>query len=251
MRKSTKSDWVQAVLLGLGTVAGATTFWYTDIHRPAITPATLTMTPALETIGRRGKSLLVRASLKIENRSNYRVYVPAFWYSVHGYCYRPRAMTTDSFAAAVRDRPQSRYNEDPSGDLVVTTRPSPSKESFFDPGSERRYEELFLVPADQYSALRMQVRYMVAKDIDEIAEIRWTRGTNGEPGDSVFLKRRYAPRTGEGHFRSTARQVELYDGVRHQDWTDRARAGWGWSHATLSLWPLAGGGGRARTACTR
>src|SRR5688572_22336330 len=104
-------------------MAGAATFWYKDIHLPRTTPATLTITPTLETIGRQGDRLLVRATLKIENRSNYRVYVPAFWYSVYGECHRPRAISADSFTAVLRGWQaggvHSRFNDPAAGDLLA------------------------------------------------------------------------------------------------------------------------------------
>src|SRR4029079_19609970 len=101
VRVRRKPEWVQAILLGMGTLIGAMTFWYTDIHAPAVSPATLTISPTLEAIGRRGGELLVRASLKVENRSSFRVYVPAFWYTVRGFCYQPRALSPDSYELAL------------------------------------------------------------------------------------------------------------------------------------------------------
>ncbi|HEV7588670.1 MAG TPA: hypothetical protein VGO40_11205 [Longimicrobium sp.] len=161
MRVSTKAEWVQAILLGVGTVAGALTFWFKDIYQPAATPATLTVTPALEAIGRRGDQLLMRASVRVENRGAFRVYVPAFWYTVRGYCYRMRTLSPDSFETALRGwhqgGVQSRFNEHASGDLLVAGRPSPRPDSYFDSGSERRYEELFLVPEGRYSALQIRL----------------------------------------------------------------------------------------------
>jgi hypothetical protein len=250
--KGLKAEWVQAILLGVGTMAGAATFWYRDIHVPRTTPATLTITPTLETIGRQGDRLLVRATLKVENRSSYRVYVPAFWYSVYGECHQPRTISPDSFARVLRGWKaggvHSRFNDPATGDLLAEGRPSPRKDTYYDSGSERRLEELFLVPDGQYSAVRMKVSYMVAKDIEEVDTTAWKMGANGEFADSVYLARRTHPWLPW----SRATRRELYDRRTHVDWIRRARAGWVSSHATLSLWPLSTDGhSRATPACVR
>jgi len=241
-------EWVQALLIGVSTLMAAGTFWYTDIHQPAISPATLTMTPALETIGRRGNELLVRATLTVENRSAFRVYAPALWYTVRGYCFQARAQPADSFEQAVgawrEGGARSRFNTESPGDLLVVGRPSPRKDSYYDPSSERRYEELFLVPRGEYAALRMEVHYMVAKDVSEIDSTRWKMEKNREVHEEVYLARR---RMG---YDSVARQYGpvnrsvLYNRLQHRAWRERAGAAWGWSHASLSLWPLADERGR-------
>jgi hypothetical protein len=243
IRVRRKPEWVQALLIGASTLIGAGTFWYTDIHQPAVSPATLTMTPALEMIGRRGDELLVRASLKIENRSNYRVYAPALWYTVRGYCFRPRTQPADSFEAAVsawrEGALQSRFNTGDTGDLLVVGRPSPRKESYYDPASDRRYEELFLVPRNLYAALRMEVHYMVAKDISEIDTTRWKMEKNHDVHEEIYLSRRALGYDSVARQFGTRMMSEPYRGRVHTAWRERAGAAWGWSHASLSLWPLA------------
>jgi hypothetical protein len=236
-------EWVQAILLGAGTMVGAVTFWFTEIHEPSVTPAPLTISPALEAIGRQGGQLLVRASLNIENRSAYRVYVPAFWYTVRGYCFRPRALSPDSYETALRGwregGVQSRFNEGARGELLVAGRPSPRKDSYFDPGSERHYEELFLVPAGPYGALRMEVHYMVAKDVSEIDTTRWALAGH-DVREEVFISTRRTE-TAPGAFAWTRTTSEPYNKTLHRDWRERAGAAWGWSHASLSLWPSPNG----------
>jgi len=242
-----RAEWAQALLLGMGTMIAAGTFWFKDIYEPAVTPATLNISPALEMIGRRGDDLLVRASLSVENRGGYRVYVPAFWYTVRGYCFRPRAMSPDSYEAALRTWPgggmQSRFNEPAVGDLLVAGRPSPRKDSHFDPGSQRHYEELFLVPAGQYAALRMEVQYMVAKDVSEVDSTHWWQADH-QVGEQVFLP---TPRAAAGPgvlawSRDGTTASLPYHREKHDAWRKRAGAALGWSHSTLSLWPVSGAG---------
>jgi hypothetical protein len=242
-RVTFQPEWLQAVLLGLGTMVAAGTFWFKDIYEPAVTPATLNISPALETIGRRGDELLVRASLNVENRGSYRVYVPSFWYTVRGFCYRPRAMSPDSYEVALREwrggGVQSRYNEPASGEMLVAGRPSPRKDSYFDPGAQRHYEELFLVPTNQYAALRMEVQYMVAKDVSEVDSTHWWQAGH-EVGERVFLPTHRAARGPAvlAWARSGTTASEPYDREKHGAWRKRAGAALGWSHATLSLWPV-------------
>ena len=240
-----KAEWAQALLLGMGTMIAAVTFWFKDIYEPAVTPATLNITPALEMIGRRGDDLLVRASLDVENRGTYRVFVPAFWYTVRGYCYRPRAISPDSYEVALRGwrggGMHSRFNEPATGDLLVAGRPSPRKDSHFNPGSERHYEELFLVPAGQYAALRMEVHYMMAKDVSEVDSIHWWQADH-EVGEQVFLATRQ-PAAGPGVLawaKAGTTTSQPYQRAKHDGWRERAGAALGWSHSSLSLWPVSG-----------
>lgn len=243
-RINVQPEWVQALLLGMGTMVAAGTFWFKDIYEPAVSPATLNISPALEMIGRRGDELLVRASLDVENRGIYRVYVPAFWYTVRGYCFRPRAISPDSFEVALREWSgsgmQSRFNEPAQGDLLVAGRPSRHKETHFDPGSERHYEEVFVVPTDQYAALRMEVQYMVAKDVSEVDSTHWLLQDDHAVGEQVFLPTPQ-PSPGPGALawaRTRPMKSEPYHRVKHDAWRKRAAAALGWSHATLSLWPV-------------
>lgn len=253
-RVSVQPEWVQALLLGMGTMIGAGTFWFTDIYEPAVTPATLNISPAVEMIGRRGDDLLVRASLDVENRGTYRVYVPAFWYTVRGFCYHPRAISPDSYEVALRGwrggGVQSRFNEPALGDLLVAGRPSPRKDSYFDPGSVRHYEELFLVPAGQYAALRMEVQYMVAKDVSEVDSTHWWQADH-QVGEQVFLPtRQVAAGPGVLAWAGTTTS-QPYRRDKHDAWRKRAGAALGWSNSTLSLWPVSGAGpaGRSATRC--
>jgi hypothetical protein len=251
MRIRRKPEWVQALLIGASTLIGAGTFWYTDIHQPAVSPATLTLTPSLETIGRRGNELLVRATLRVENRSSYRVYTPALWYTVRGQCFQPVSLPADSFEAAVsawsEGGVRSRFNRESPGELLVVGRPSPRKDSYFDPSSERRYEELFLVPRGQFAALRMEVHYMVAKDVSEIATTRWKMEKNHEVHEEVYLRRRGVGYDSvAGQFGPLSTTVP-YNRRLHSAWRERAGAAWGWSHASLSLWPAADAGARPGT----
>lgn len=244
MRIRRKPEWIQALLIGASTLIGAGTFWYTDIHQPAVSPATLTLTPSLETIGRRGNELLVRATLTVENRSNYRVYTPAMWYTVRGQCFQPVSVPADSFEAGVsawtEGGVRSRFNTATDGELLVVGRPSPRKDSYFDPASERRYEELFLVPRGEFAALRMEVHYMVAKDVSEIATTRWKMEKNRDVHEEVYLSHR-----GMGYDSVAGQYLPMntlvpYNRREHAAWRERAGAAWGWSHASLSLWPMAG-----------
>ena len=47
-RVTLQPEWLQAVLLGVGTMVAAGTFWFKDIYEPAVTPATLNISPALQ-----------------------------------------------------------------------------------------------------------------------------------------------------------------------------------------------------------
>lgn len=236
LRVETTAEWAQALLLGAGMLLGAVTFWYKEMYLPGVSPATLTISPTLEEIGRQGDGVLIRASVNVANNSAYRVYVPAFWYTVRGVCYAPRAMAADSFAAVLKGwrggGMQSRFDSASTGEMVAVGRPSPRYDTYYDPGSQRHYEELFVVPAARFSALRMEVNYMLAKDISGIARTEW-RADSGRVADVVLISRRQRewPR-----FWASSLTVGRYDRRVDGAWRERAGAGIGWSHASLSLW---------------
>src|SRR5215218_6583250 len=77
-------DVIQALALLIAAMWGGYTFIYREIIIPARRPAALVVTPTLEAIGRRGDTILARATFHMVNHSASKVYAPAIWYSVRG-----------------------------------------------------------------------------------------------------------------------------------------------------------------------
>lgn len=73
-------DFVEVVAIIVAGFWASCTFWYQESQRPAA----LAVSASLEEVGRRDGMALVRLNVHAVNRSNSKVYVPAFWYTVEG-----------------------------------------------------------------------------------------------------------------------------------------------------------------------
>ncbi|HYJ78711.1 MAG TPA: hypothetical protein VEW03_03840 [Longimicrobiaceae bacterium] len=246
-------DLVQALFFGIATVFGFYTFWYKDVEGPKHSPATLAITPVLEEMGRRGNDVLVRASFSVANESASRVYVPVFWYSVYGHCYTARDLPAGSFSRVTEAAFQpaapgappatlsARFSAPSPGEVVASGRLWNSTRVYFDPKAARRMEEMFLVPADQFDALQIRVDYFLVKDVEDLADPRWEVRGDGALHGQVWLRKDPS--------RADTASAERLDRTRHAEWRKDHGAGWGWSHASLPLWPAAEGRA-ARVAST-
>lgn len=244
LERAPLGDLVQALFFGIATIFGFYTFWYKDVEGPKQNPATLAITPVLEEMGRRGNDVLVRASFSVQNESASRVYVPLFWYSVYGHCYSARAASPAAFASATEaaflkpapDAPaatlSARFSAPSPGAVVASGRLWNSTRVYFDPKAARRMEEMFLVPADQFDALQIRVDYFLVKGVEDLADPRWRVLDGGALHGEIWLRKDPS--------RADTATAEKYDRTRHADWRKDHGAGWGWSHASLALWPQAG-----------
>ena len=236
VRRSTSRlvrDLLQSIALIIAAMWGAYTFFYREIIIPARRPAALVVTPSLEAIGRRGDTVLARATFAMVNHSDSRVYAPAIWYSVRGLKLQP-VNTEDSTyqrenrEGADKPYPTARVSQFTAADVIGEGKINTEVEYWFDPNGEQRVEQILYIPADRYDAAQLSVQYLVTKDIHELKQVRWRTTDDGD------LEPRLVFAEGSAYAGPPA---ELSDTVpRYVRWLKRHQGGVNFVSATLSLW---------------
>jgi hypothetical protein len=212
---------------------GAYTFFYREIIVPARRPASLVVTPSLEAIGRRGDTVLARATFQMVNRSDAKVYAPAIWYSVRGLKLQPVALEDTTYARQNRESAQqpyatARYSQFTAADVIGLGKVNGEVEYWFEPGAEQRLEQLLYIPADRYDAAQLMVQYLVVKDIHELKEVRWKTNDDGELEPRLVFA--------QGSRYSGAAAALSATERRYVRWLKANQGGVSFVTATISLW---------------
>jgi hypothetical protein len=234
----TAREWVQFALIVFASVFGIYTFWYKDVHVPGLRPAALAISATVEEIGRNGDLALIRARVHAVNRSDVRVYAPAFWYTATGLRIRSTDLSVDEFKSSIEGALQqqgfakfARYSNEGVPDVVAVWKLE-DFDVWYDPKDETTNEELFYVPAGTYEAVRLNVEAVVAKQIAEFAPTQWNLAPDGSGSLTPLLSLRSA-----GYDRDHSK-VEVLDAEkypRQREWMESNGVGRDWAVATVSL----------------
>ena len=224
-------DLVQALAFAFAGIWAVYTFVYKEIIVPAGEPAAVVVTPTLEVIGRRGGTVLVRASFHLANRSRSRAYLPAVWFGVFGMRLEARDLADTAYArmnreaAAAEPLPTARFSQLVAADVIAAGRLLPDLETWYDPGDEQRVEQLLYVPADRFDVAQVYVEYLATKDISRLAAVRWAADQTGFVTPRLVF---------DG---DTARVHELTEqSPAYLSWLRETGAGINFATATISLW---------------
>lgn len=229
-------DVIQAMALLIAAMWGGYTFIYREIIIPARRPAALVVTPTLEAIGRRGDTILARATFHMANRSAGKVYAPAIWYSVRGLKLRPTDTEDTAYLRQNGERADSlystaRFSEFTAADVIAVGKLAPEVETWYEPDGEQRLEQLLYIPADRYDAAQLVVQYLIAKDVGDVEEVRWRALDDGE------LEPRLVFRRGSRYGTASMAPAALSDtSARYVRWLRGNQGGVSWVTATISLW---------------
>jgi hypothetical protein len=223
-------DWVQFVLVLFAAGFGIYQFIWKERIVPTMRPATLAVTPTLYEVGRKENMALIRATVHAVNRSDSKIYVPAFWFNAWGV-----RLEMDEQSDAIRQSNESqssaRYSRQLPGDLLATWR-MVALETYYEPGDETTNDELFLVPADKYDAVQLRAEMYLTRKINPLAPTAWDVGADGSLQPTLMFKR--------PGFDNDPSLTEAFDAETKRDhrlWEKRHGTGANWSMATLSLWP--------------
>ena len=228
-------DLVQAFALIVAAMWGVYTFIYKEIVIPARRPASLVVTPTLEAIGRRGDTVMARATFELVNRSDSKVYVPAVWYSVRGLKLEPIATEDTAYLRqnrlnAQQPYPTARFSQFTAADVIGIGKVNTEVEYWFEPGAEQRVEQLLYIPADRYDAAQLMVQYLVVKDVHEVKEVRWRVTDDGD------LEPRLVFTPGSRYDARGAATALSDTSARYVRWLKANQGGVNYVTATISLW---------------
>jgi hypothetical protein len=228
-------DALQAVALLIAAAWGLYTFVYKEVVVPRNRPAALVVTPILEAIGRRGDTVLAKATFQMENTSDSKVYVPAMWYTVRGLKLEGVEQDDSTYLRQLGENaqqpyPTARFSQFTGYDLLAAGKVSTEVETWFEPGAEQRVEQILLIPADRYDAAQLQVQYLISKDVHEVKEIQWRTTEQGDLDPRLV----FAP--GSKYFGGGAPAALSDTSQRYVDWLRATRAGVNYVTATIPLW---------------
>ncbi|HEX8903877.1 MAG TPA: hypothetical protein VF771_03505, partial [Longimicrobiaceae bacterium] len=167
------------------------------------------------------------------NRSDSKVYVPAVWYSVRGLKLEPIATADTAYLrqnrmSAQQPYPTARFSQFTAADVIGIGKVSTEMEYWFEPGAEQRVEQLLYIPADRYDAAQLMVQYLVAKDVDEVKEVRWRVTDDGDLEPRLVFEQG-SPYSGAAAALSGTEQ-------RYVRWLKANQGGVNFVTATISLW---------------
>ncbi|HET7461243.1 MAG TPA: hypothetical protein VFJ82_08335 [Longimicrobium sp.] len=229
-------DVVQALALLIAAMWGGYTFIYREIIIPARRPAALVVTPTLEAIGRRGDTILAKATFHMVNHSPSKVYAPAIWYSVRGLKLQGVAPDDTTYLRHNREQagkpyPTARFSEFTAADVIGTGKVASEVETWWEPEAEQRLEFLLYIPADRYDAAQLGVTSLVAKNVGDVKEIRWRTTDDGE------LEPRLVFRPDSKYAGAGPAPAALSDTTpRYVRWLRANQGGVNFVTATVSLW---------------
>jgi hypothetical protein len=228
-------DVLQAFALLIAALWGLYTFVYKEVIVPRNRPAALVVTPTLEAIGRRGDTVLARATFQMENTSASKVYAPAIWYAVRGLKLEAVDQDDSTYLRqlskdAQKPFPTSRFSQFTAVDVLGTGKLNSEVETWFEPGAQQRIEQILLIPADRYDAAQLQVQYLISKDVHEVTEVRWRTTADGDLDPRLV----FAPGS---DYAAGGAPAALSDTVpRYVTWLRANGGGVNFVTATLSLW---------------
>ena len=227
-------DIIQALAICVAALWGVYTFIYKEIIVPSRAPASLVVTPTLEEIGRRGDTVMVRATFTMENHSGAKVYAPAMWYSVRGLKLQSAATEDTTYLREVREGaekpyPTSRFSQFVAADVIGTGKLTSEVETWYEPNAAQKIEQLLYVPADRYDAAQLAVQVLLTRSVDDVKQVRWKTTDDGELEPTLVFKdgSTYA---GTGPAALNASEQ------RYVRWLRANNGGVNFVTATISLW---------------
>jgi hypothetical protein len=229
-------DVLQAFALLIAAAWGLYTFVYKEVIVPRNRPAGLAVTPLLEAIGRRGDTVLARATFQMVNHSDRRVYAPAIWYSVRGLKLEGVEQDDSAYLRRARENaqqpyPSARFSQIAANELLASGKVYDDVETWFEPEAEYRVEQILYIPVDRYDAAQLQVTSLVSKDVRDVKEIRWRTNAEGDLDPRLVF-------TAASPYAAGGAAAALSDTVpRYVRWLRANGAGVSLVTATLSLWP--------------
>jgi len=180
------------LVIGLGGLWAAWTFWYTTLYLPAQLPAHLLVFPTLERAGTKGSLAAVRATVRIRNASPVRVHVLTSWFVMAGTSTLPVRMDDSTFAYSVTGldphdiRPRMRYARTRHQQVLATGRLL-EPDWYFEPHDETTRDVVAYFPRGRFDRVFFGVGVAAAKNRESFVAKLYVL-PNGELVDGIYLK---------------------------------------------------------------
>lgn len=216
-------EWLQITVIVAATALGAYEFVLKDVIRPANRPTALGITASLEIVGQKDDNLQIRVKVEAKNPTDRRIYVPAFWYVVHGvHLYK----TNPSYKADHRKLIESNadytmlttYSPVVEAEVVAQQRICYEGTAWWEPEDMTHNEALFVIPSGEYDYLEMRVTYFQSRDVSDLEIPEWIALEDGSWDVRIHLK-------------GKADNAEAME-----EWQMNSASGYNWFITTLPLW---------------
>lgn len=217
-------EWLQFIVIVVAGLWGAYTFIYKEIIIPAARPASLEVSGEMENIGQKDGNILVRVRIYVSNIREIKVYAPAIWFTVRGLDLEAVKPANESYGIMQIDAysiQRARYGK--QEEIVLAAWRFQDDGNWYQPGDETSNDYLFYVPEGQFEALQLKLEFMVTKNIDLLANVRW-QDTDGVFSPTLMIKDENGT---DAPFN--------YENARHLAWSEKVGLSYNWFLTTLSL----------------
>lgn len=223
-KKSDKAlrEWLQIAVITAATLIGAYEFVYKDIYKPSMRPTSLTVEADMVAISQTGGRILVEATIRTNNPTDRRVYVPAFWVTARGVRLTKsnenfREDHSSLLGPELGGAIISTYYPVEAVDVVAQKRITWEDQSWWEPKDQTKDELIFSVPSGIYDYLVMNVTHFHTRYIDDINPPEWTALEDGSWDVTFSLKGKES------------------DPQRLIEWQKSTASGYNWNVTTLPL----------------
>jgi hypothetical protein len=214
-------------------VLGALWAYYEFRFKQRSLRATLAVSSGLEIVARSENHVLLRATVRVVNRTSVTVHVPALWYNVRARKLRARQLDDAEYAAAAAqltrlEQRVARFSNASTG-MVVASQVILGDEDggFYNPTEETLNESLFYVPEDEFDYLEMKVCFYMLRSRRDLERVSFYAKEDGSLARRIWLKPGWKFGGHSTEFDPT--------NPKHKAWRRSAGASQGWVIATLAI----------------
>ncbi|HEY3487896.1 MAG TPA: hypothetical protein VGL10_07510 [Gammaproteobacteria bacterium] len=215
-------EWVQIALIVFTVGWTSYEFFFKEFIKPAQEPTALELDAKLERAGEKDGFIMIKGTIKANNPTNRRIYVPAFWYTV-----KARKLATAGEPARqktgidpndpLQNKIVRKYAPVTSYEIVAQQRIIFEGEAWWDPKDRTNDEIIFAIPKNKFDFLDMKISYLFTRNNSELAAPAWILTEDG----SVWAELRFKQEKSEDETIA---------------WIYKNGAGYNWSTNSLSLW---------------
>jgi len=192
-RVTSTRELVQLFVILFGALWGCCTFYFKDIYLPAHKPTSLDLLAILEKVGKNKGTILIRARITAQNKTDREIYIPAYWFTVRGYqlynSSEPVNLNHKDILGKIEgDELISTYAPIKYSEVIAQKRIVYSN-AWWDPGDKTHNEVIFAIPDGKFDFLELSVYYLFTRDDSVLEAPIWGASEDGSWSAQFTLKK--------------------------------------------------------------